>query len=252
MFQLKLPMATTDLNMLISSEEGETHDSLLAIGISQTSVEDAYKWLHQIHTPFAHLVADDYDVTPIKEFVETLCGLWQLRVLAHLGEAYIKTLKKQLLIKSGKESFTTLDFARAIYNELPKRADTLDPSIIFQNSNALINSTYNYYHPLDIVYPESSRVGEEAIITVTLSVYQMLAAMSYIITQHLDSISKSEIEDALYYKKRFSALATAIEAEHIPPMYPLLLLVDKINTVLKNDRRNEIKQRQNKLGLRLI
>lgn len=252
MFQLKLPMATTDLNMLINSEDGVSHDSLLAIGISQSSVDDAYKWLYRIHTPFAKLVGDDYDVTPINEFVETLCGLWQLRVLAHLGGAYLKNLKDKLLSTSKQENFTTLEFAHAIYNAMPKRADSLDPNIIFQNANALINSTYNYYHPLDITYPESSRVSEEAIITVTLTVYQMLAAMSYIITQHLDSIGKSEIEDALYFKKHFSALATAVEAEHIPPMYPLLLLVDKINAVLKNDRRNEIKQRQNKLGLRLI
>lgn len=252
MFQLKLPMATTDLNMLINSEDGVSHDSLLAIGISQASVEDAYKWLHQIHIPFTKLVGDDYDVEPINEFAETLCGLWQLRVLAHLGGSYLKHLKEKLLSASKQENFTTLEFARAIYNAMPKHKDAMDPDFIFQSANSLVGGLFNYYYPLHMTYPESGHVSEEAIITVTMSVYQMLAAMSYVITQRLDSINASETEDALYLKRQFSSLATAIEAEHIPPMYPLLLLVDKINTVLKNHHRKEIKQRQNKLGLRLI
>ena len=252
MFQLKLPMAAEDLSILVSSEDGVGVDSLLSIGISENSVNDAYKWLHLMHGPFAKLVGDEYDVTPINEFVETLCGLWQLRVLSHLGGSYIKKLKEDLLSRAGKENFDTCEFARAIYNAMPKRDDALDTKVIFQNSNILIDSVYTYYHPTNVTYSESKRVSEEAILTVTLSAYQMITAMAYIIIQNLDSIANSDTEDALYFKKRFSSLAVAVEAEHTPPMYPLLLLVDKINTTFKKHRREETKQRQSKLGLRLI
>lgn len=252
MFELKLPMTASDLNMLLNSDQGVNHESILSIGISQSTVNDVYKWLHRMNRPFSILMGEEYDAEPLNEFVETLCGLWQLRVLAYLGESYLKNLKVKLLEHSQLDSFNTLQFARAVYKAIPNHNDSMDHDFIFNHSNNLIGGMYHYSHPTHMPYPKSNRVSEEAIVTVSLSVYQILASMVYIITNRIDSLAESETEEARQLKQTFSALAVTIEAEHQEPMYPLLLLVEKINTVLKKHRSKEIKYRQKKLGLRVI
>ena len=253
MFELKLPIETSDLNIMINTTHPSEYTAVLGIGISHLSVIDAYQWLYRLYIPFGMIVDEGYDIEPVNEFVETVCGLWQLRVLANLGEAYYNTLRRVLLEESELESFTILQFARAVCNAIPSVPAAMEADYIFSQATPLINGTYNLYHPDSLVYPEETRSTDEAIGLVILSVYQMLAAMVYIISEKLPLIEQDvDSVRSQFLKETLMKIATALEASKDMPIGPLTMLVDKINVTLKHHKVKQTKTRQKKLGLRLV
>ena len=245
MYQFRLPMKVEELNVLLVEGSSE-YETILGIGIGHMIVTEVYKWVYRIHKPFGSL-APDIDTTDLDEFVETVSGLWQLRVVANLGKSYLKNLRETLLKNSEYTEFTILQFARELNKAIGYNPHAMDTDYIFSRASNLINARYNVYHPTSLEYPESTLSKQDAVNLVTFSMFQLKMSMVYIMSRSLNNIPEdNDLKDTL------TELAKDIRKADSSFMSPLNSLATEIETVLKEHKLATSKVKQKKLGLKLI
>lgn len=144
MNQLILPMVAEDLPSIIVTADSP-YETALNIGISHVVMVEVGQWLVAMLPVYDAMFGHDPDepMLELRKFINTLAGLWQLRVLTNNGDLYMTRLIEKLLPPPAE--FDPIELALVVNERLPSGIYGLLPEAITNNSSSLISSRYNWY-----------------------------------------------------------------------------------------------------------
>lgn len=233
---------------LLLSETGTVRERLMGAGISSILIAKVVAPLHQILPSYKCLFDKEDYIDELDSFLVTLSGLWQLSVLATLGDLYMANLVKAYADETGPLDLFVL--AKAVNLHLPAEQYGLTVDAIGNSSSSLIGSRWNFYtipDPKDTTHsPDASHINY-----ITYGLLHMLSTMCYQLKQaipgYLDGSAESKGGEALLLK-----MATAITEDEDSDFEPLRVLTEVVDDLTKGVKRDIRIKKIKSLNLRIV
>lgn len=96
-------------------------------------------WFVVLLEPYKILDCDDPNLNKTVRTVETMIGLYYMRILASVGRVHFNRILEHLLVNvSNRDDLTILDIAHLMYNQMPKTLDSLSATELHKYALAVL------------------------------------------------------------------------------------------------------------------
>lgn len=246
MNKLILPITTSDLNLLINSRS-TAYDKVLGAGIPQILMVKVVTPLILLLPVYTEVFNDDDETEDLNELIKTIAGLWQLKVLANLGETYIQKLHEYF--GDASTELDQLTLAYRVNLAMPAGAYGLETTTIFHSASSIMGTGLWSYQPTSQTIPEV-RVPSHHINLITYSLLQILTAVCFrlttVVTLYCHTREHKHLQSLLMN------LNKAVRDNADLDFEPLLEFISLTDSLLIETRRNLRDNKVKSLNLRVI
>lgn len=246
MNKLILPITTSDLNLLINSRS-TAYDKVLGAGIPQILMVKVVTPLILLLPVYTEVFNNDDETEDLNELIKTIAGLWQLKVLANLGETYIQKLHEYF--GDASTELDQLTLAYRVNLAMPAGAYGLETTTIFHSASSIMGTGLWSYQPTSQTIPEV-RVPSHHINLITYSLLQILTAVCFrlttVVTLYCHTREHKHLQSLLMNLNKAVRDNAALDFE---PLLDFVTLTESLLTVAARTARES---RVRKLNIRMI
>lgn len=251
MFKLQLPIPTDNLPDVLLVPNDNDNLTLLGCGLGHTTISTLFYWNYVMYDVYALFVEDHEE---LKEYIAAVSGLWQLKVLANIGDDYLDRLRVKLNPHDDINDFTPIEFATEVSKLFSHHPISLETDTILNYSSSLLGNR-NYFH---LSHFDSRNVPVEVQnlplrnLMFSFATVYITAAMCDAITSGLSRIptyGQTEQENIVIH---LSKLLKEIRDNSHKMDTMLEDLAVSIEHTLKSRRQDSAHHMRKKLGLRVI
>lgn len=246
MNKLILPISVTDMNLLIDNR-GTDYDRLLGVGISHVLAIKVITPLVMIMPVYTQLFGHDENTPELEDFVKTIAGLWQVKILANLGEKYVSRLYEHF--GDGDVRLDPLNLAFRVNLAMPAGAYGLQTDIIFHSASSIMGSGLWIYSPTSQPLPEHV-VPANQTNYILYGLLQILSAMCFRLTTVVALYCTLNVHK--HVQRLLMELIDAVRDNPDLDFEPLLEFIRLTDSLLIETRRNLRDNKVKSLNLRVI